>query len=195
MPMNGGVTPAPSSWTRLWRHVLGAVVLAALGLSTYAADTPFLPLTMVELGIHESSHWATIWAPRVLYVMAGSIGQVLVPLLVSWHLARRMGDPVGGALGLGWAGLSAHGVAVYIADAPYERLELVGGNIHDWAYLLGPEQFNDLGAAAGLASAVRGAGILMVCAGVVWCLWRPVRAYTADPVVEPREGGLHWSAD
>jgi hypothetical protein len=140
----------------------------------YADDAPLVPLQMVELGLHESGHWALIWAPRILYFLGGTIAQIGVPLAVGAYLALRMRDPLGGAAGLAWAGLSCHGAAVYIADAPYERLQLVGGDTHDWAWLLGPEAFGAIDAAGPLSQTVRTAGILMVAAAVAWCAVMPV---------------------
>ncbi len=35
-------------------------------------------------------------------------------------------------------------VSIYIADAPFQRLPLIGGS-HDWAYLLGPAAFGNRG--------------------------------------------------
>ncbi len=183
-----------SSWTWLWRYVAGALVIALLGLRYYADDAPIAPLQMVELGIHESSHWALIWAPRILYFMAGTIGQIGVPLAVGAYLVYRMRDPLGGAAGLAWAGLSCHGAAVYIADAPYERLELVGGNTHDWAWLLGPEAFDAIDAAGPLAQTVRTAGILMVVGAVGWCAAMPVLTYRRG-TLPVRPGAAPLGAD
>lgn len=168
-------------WRGLWRYVVGAAVIALLGLRYYAEDRPLLPLEMIELGIHESSHLVTFWAPPIVNAAAGSVGQVLVPLLVGVHLVRR-GDPLGGAAGLAWAGLSCRGAAVYIADAPFEDLPLVGGGMHDWAFILGPEGLDRMADAAALAALVRGTGAAMVVAAVVWCLAVPVLG----------AGGLRW---
>lgn len=167
------VHPSSSSWNWLWRQILGAVVLAVLGVAYFGHDAEFAPLSMIELGLHESSHWATRVGPEVPYFMAGSVGQVLIPLLIGGYLAVVMRDPLGGAMGLGWAGLSCHGVAVYVADAPYEDLPLVGGDTHDWAFLLGPETWNRLDLAAPLAHVLRVGGASAVAAGVAWCLLVP----------------------
>ena len=102
----------------------------------------------------------------------GSITQVAIPLAIAAHFAWRR-ELVSAMLCLAWAGTSARDASVYIADAPYERLELIGG-IHDWAYALGPEGFDALDRAAVLASVVHGAGLAMVVAAVAGCLARPL---------------------
>ncbi|MFN8124500.1 MAG: hypothetical protein U0237_18995 [Thermoleophilia bacterium] len=167
------MTPVPS-WKWLWRYVTGALVIAVLGVRYFADDAPLAPLQMVELGIHESGHWSLIWAPRTIYFLGGTVAQIAVPLAVGAYLALRMRDPLGGAAGLAWAGLSCHGAAVYIADAPYERLQLVGGDTHDWAWLLGPDAFDAIGSAGAVAQTVRTMGVLMVVAAVAWCAVMPV---------------------
>lgn len=179
-----------SSWKWLWRYVTGALVIALLGVRYFADDAPLVPLQMVELGIHESGHWALIWAPRTIYFLGGTIAQIGVPLAVGAHLWLRMRDPLGGAAGLAWAGLSCHGAATYIADAPYERLALVGGDTHDWAWLLGPDAFDAIGSAGAVAQAVRVAGILMVVAAVTWCAVTPVRISRRGVVPRPRVPGM-----
>lgn len=150
------------------------MVLTALGLRYYAQDAPLAIIEVILLAFHESSHWALVWAPRTAYVLAGSVGQIAIPLAIGLYLWRRQGDPLGGAVGLGWAGLSCWGAQRYIADAPHEDLPLVGGTIHDWAYLLGPEGFDRMDMAADLAYGVRLAGIAAVTAAVMVCLIVPI---------------------
>ncbi|MCC6830819.1 MAG: hypothetical protein IT200_05670 [Thermoleophilia bacterium] len=183
------MTPVPS-WKWLWRYVTGALVIGLLGLRYYADHAPLVPLQMVELGIHESGHWSLIWAPRTIYFLGGTVAQIAVPLAVGAYLALRMRDPLGGAAGLAWAGLSCHGAAVYIADAPYERLQLVGGDTHDWAWLLGPDAFDAIGSAAGIAQAVRVAGILMIVAAAAWCAAMPAVISRRGALPEPPMGRM-----
>ena len=63
-----------------------------------------------------------------------------------------------------------------------QALPLLGG-YHDWAFVLGPEGFDALGAAGGIAAVVSGAGLLMVVAAVAGCL--------AAPVLLARSGAAH----
>jgi hypothetical protein len=68
---------------------------------------------------------------------------------------------------LAWAGASAADVAVYVADAPYEALPLVGGH-HDWAFILG--RLGALDAALAIAAWIRGGGALLLLGGLAACL-------------------------
>ncbi len=156
----------------LWRDVGGAVGCALLGLIAFAGGGRVPLLGWIDLAIHESGHVATYVLPDLITAMAGSVAQVAVPLAIAGHFLwrRRLAS---GMLCLTWAGTSARDASVYIADAPYERLGLIGG-IHDWAFALGPEGFDALGRAGAVASGVHGAGLVMVVAAVAGCLARPL---------------------
>jgi hypothetical protein len=95
-------------------------------------------------------------------------------------------DRMAAGLCLAWAGSSAQQVAVYVADAPYQRLPLIGGE-HDWAFILG--RLGLLDRAEGVATAVRGLGLILVLAGMSACLWGLARAnrstLTTGPTPEP----------
>jgi len=80
---------------------------------------------------------------------------------------------------LAWAGTSAWDASVYIADAPYERLQLIGGD-HDWAFLLGPTEFNNYGIADDLAAFVEFTGAIALIAGLLVWLAVPVRSWLED---------------
>jgi hypothetical protein len=69
-------------------------------------------------------------------------------------------DRTGSGLCLGWAGTSAADAARYIADAPYERLELLGNGEHDWAFTL--YELNLMESAGTIATSVRVLGWLMI---------------------------------
>ena len=83
---------------------------------------------------------------------------------------------------LAWAGTSAHEASIYIADAPYERLELIGG-YHDWAFVLGPggPRRAWTRAGAGRRAWSTRAGIALVVIGVAGCLARPLLWGRAAP--------------
>ena len=148
-------------------------------------SVPFL--WYVDLGFHELGHMLTMWTPRLIYFAMGSVGQVAVPLGLSVYFLWMRRDRIGGGLCLAWAGTSAANVAVYVADAPYQRLPLIGG-IHDWAYILGPRHLNKLGAAHTLALGVKTFGALCVIGGFVMCCsvavtaLAAIRSGRADPI-------------
>jgi hypothetical protein len=55
---------------------------------------------------------------------------------------------------------------VYIADAPVQNLQLLGGE-HDWGTILGPQHFDVVTQADTIASVVKGVGFVVWCAAAV----------------------------
>jgi hypothetical protein len=129
----------------------------------------------VDLGFHELGHMLTYIFPDVVTAVMGSVFQVAVPLGLAVYFGWRRRDYLGAGLCLAWAGASAVDVSVYIADAPYQRLPLIGGE-HDWAYLLSPAAFGNLDGAAGIAGGVKMLGAVLILAGFAFCFRGPFQA-------------------
>ena len=92
-------------------------------------------LSLVDLGFHELGHLLTYpFSDRVTAVM-GSVTQVGVPAGLAVYFGWIRHDRIATSVCLTWAATAARDVSVYIRDAPYERLDLIGGD-HDWAFLL-----------------------------------------------------------
>jgi hypothetical protein len=153
--------------------VAGLAGCIVLGWFAFVRAEPVPVLHLVDLGVHELGHLLTYVFPDLVTAVAGSAFQVLVPvgLAVVFWLGVR--DRMAAGLCLAWAGTSAQQVAVYVADAPYQRLPLIGGE-HDWAFILG--RLGLLDRAEGVATAVRGLGVVLVLAGMTACLWGLARA-------------------
>jgi hypothetical protein len=157
----------PAGWER-WKYLLGMGLCVLFGWIAFVLRAQVPLLSLVDLGFHELGHLVTRPFPEVVMFMAGSVAQVAVPVgLAAYFLARR--DRLGGAMCLAWAATSARDVAVYIADAPFQRLELIGGE-HDWSFILG-EHWNALDKAGVVAAAVRGFGVALLFAGFCLCAW------------------------
>lgn len=147
--------------------VLGVIALLLWRVGLHHHDIQLFSLT--DLAIHETSHSAMMWSPRIWYFAAGSVGQVLVPLLIAALFAYKR-HWRGVAFCFAWAGVSAHEVAIYIADAPTQDLPLFGGDTHDWAWLLAPTRWNALGQAQHIADQVNAGGTILIGAGFVIAL-------------------------
>jgi hypothetical protein len=144
-----------------------AVVAACLALAWLGMRGARVPvLGLVDLGFHELGHLvcyvidAFLPWPEVATAAAGSVVQVAVPAGLATYFIRRS-DRLGGAFCLAWAATSAHDVARYVADAPYERLPQLGRH-HDWANVLGPDHLDALHLAGLLADAIRLGGWLLL---------------------------------
>jgi hypothetical protein len=155
-----------STWRKA-AYVVGLALCAMLGWYAFVRGTWVPLLGNADLGFHELGHLVFAWAPDRLVALMGSGTQVLVPLGLAAYFWVAHRDRLGTALMLAWAGTSAQNVSVYIADAPFQALPLLGNGEHDWAFLLE----RHLGAAAPLAHAVWALGLLLWLAGVGLCVW------------------------
>jgi len=179
-----------ATWSDTWRYVAGVGTCLLLGWFAFVREAPVPLLSLVDLGIHELGHMLTYVFPDLVTAVAGSAFQVLVPVGLAayfWLVGR---DRMASGLCLAWAGTSAQQVAVYAADAPYQRLVLLGGE-HDWAFIL--TRLGLLDRAGGLALAVRWLGLLLLMAGIGSCLWGLVRAHRDRRAPEVSSGPA-WSA-
>lgn len=184
--------------TFAWRYATGVVILAVLGWYAFVRGVRVPLLGAADFGFHELGHMLFMWAPRPVAALAGSGTQVGVPLGLAAYFLWRRRDTFAGALMLGWAGTAAQDASIYIADAPLQRLPLIGG-YHDWAYLLGPGVFDVLDGADVVAGFVWTVGLLLLIAGFALCAVGlaagPIEARRAEkerarlatlPVREPR---------
>jgi hypothetical protein len=171
---------------RPWRFVAGIVACGVLAWFSVVRDVRVPLLGLVDLGFHELGHLLTYPLPDVATASMGSIAQIAVPLGLAAYFAAFRRDVLAVGLCLAWAGTSARDAAIYVADAPYERLELIGGD-HDWAFVLGPAHLDALDAAATIASVVAIGGVLLVLAGTLACAWGLIRELPArTPAAAPR---------
>ena len=100
-------------------------------------------LHRVNLAFHEAGHVAFIPFGRFMTILGGSLGQLLMPLIVMGVFLWRQRDAFGGAVGLWWTGQNFMDLAPYINDARDLVLPLIGGGtgadrpgMHDWQNIL-----------------------------------------------------------
>ena len=163
-----------ATWSDLGRSIAGVAACLVLGWFAFVRGVRVPLLGLVDLGFHELGHLLTYWLPDVVTAAMGSITQVLVPVGLAVYFGVRR-DLLGAGLCLAWAGTSAQNASVYIADAPYQALLLLGGE-HDWAFVLGPEHLNRLRDAHVIAGFVKGTGLVLLLAGTALCAWGAVGA-------------------
>ena len=124
------------------RHVVIAAIGTLVALLVWwtcwrlLAKNPWIFLDGVNLLLHEGSHAVMRWAPMPLYIFAGSAGQVLWPLTFAGYFTWIRPDAIAKWAMIWWAGESSLGVAHYMADAIDMALPTVGGEIHDWNFLM-----------------------------------------------------------
>jgi hypothetical protein len=185
-----------------WRWVFSGIAVVVLGWSSAATGAQVPLLGGVDFGIHEFGHLVTAWAPWLVNAFAGSFLQVAAPLGLAAYFGLVRHEIWAAAPLIAWAGTSTRNVAVYIADAPYQRLELWGGDgvLHDWAQILAGTPMQH---AEQIAWWTNVAGWALIAGGLVLVVWaafserRAASAFaakrTADearhatlPVREPR---------
>jgi hypothetical protein len=119
----------------------------------------------VDLAVHEWSHILARPFGQTVEILAGSLGQCLLPLLLILLFVKQR-DYFAMAFCIGWLGLNLFDVAIYVADAEDMALPLVspGGEarIHDWNYLLSRRGW--LPRCYAIAAGLRAAGA--VCVGL-----------------------------
>lgn len=159
-------------WLRASGKYLAIIVLVLImGWFAFVQGERVPLLGYADLGFHELGHMLALVAPELVHFLAGSTTQVLVPLGLVVYFWFRRRDYAGVAFCLAWAGASAQDVSVYVADAPYQRLPLIGGGHHDWATILGPRHFDAIAAADELAAVIKWAGAVVLVAGLVVAVW------------------------
>ena len=157
-----------ATWRLHRRESLAVVVVAALLVRAFVVGEHIPLLSYVDLGFHELGHMLAIPLGTVVHFLAGSVAQIAIPAGLAAYFWHRTSDRTAAGVMLAWAATSAQNVSVYMADAPYRRLPLIGGT-HDWWFLLG--RWDSLDVASGLAAMVWFIGLLMGLAGLAVCGW------------------------
>lgn len=160
-----------NAFGRWGRYLVATVLAAVVTWFAFVAKSPVPILDLFDLGIHEVGHLLFAIAPPTVMFLAGSAVQVVVPLALAWYFGVRQGDPAGGGFCLAWAGASLWDVSVYVADAPVQLLPLIGGGIHDWAFLLGPEAWDVLHRSGEIAGFLEFSGAVLAGTGILVTGW------------------------
>jgi hypothetical protein len=138
--------------------VAGAVLwCVALGWVSFVRGGQVPILSIVDFGFHELGHLVASPLSDMANAAAGSVAQMAMPIGLAVYFAWIRTDRIATSVCLTWAATAARDVSVYIADAPHQELEIIGGE-HDWAFLLA----GHLDRAAPLAGMVRNLGGLFL---------------------------------
>jgi len=148
------------------------VVLIRLDIAEGEIGGSFLHRPL--LVFHEAGH--VIFRPlgEWMTYAGGTLGQLLMPAVMSVALLRRNRDAFGAALGAWLFGVSLLDVAPYMYDALHPQLMLLSGTTgddgdHDWIYLFA--SMGVLQRAQGIGRATHALGTLVVLASLAWGAW------------------------
>jgi hypothetical protein len=174
----GYSTQSPARW------LVGLAAIGAMWWIAFEQSERIPGLTYVNLALHQAGHMVTYSAPELTTAMAGSIAQVAIPLLIVVYFFRRS-DWVGAGVALVWAATSAAEVGLFVADAPAQKLELLGDEEHDWAFILGPEGYDAMNRSAEIASQIRDVASVAAIVGFALCVAAFVRGGKRRPQPDP----------
>ena len=159
-------------WPRvgLWAtFAVWGFVLIRMNYRTGEIGASFLRRPL--LVFHEAGH--VLFRPfgEWMTVFGGTLGQLLMPAILSFALLRHNRDAYGASFGLWLMGVSLLDVAPYAYDALHPQLMLLSGATgeeggHDWIFLL--SSMGLLGRAHGIGAFVHTLGAIGVLAGSVW---------------------------
>lgn len=157
-------------------------MLVWLGLVVWGLKFMFTPVSgeafsesfmhLVNLPFHEAGH--VLFSPfgRFVQVLGGTLGQLLIPLVVVLSFAMK-GNHFAVSVGLWWLGQSFMDCAPYVDDARAGQLMLLGGvtgseveDYHDWENILtrlGMMPYDHL-----IARIFFGCGVVIMVIALVW---------------------------
>jgi hypothetical protein len=127
--------------------------------------------------LHEMAHILTAFLPAILTASAGSLSEIFLGIMLIVTAFKTKGYFAVMICAL-WFMLACQSAGIYMADARAQRLELVslGGAIsgsdtatHDWNFVFGKLHILPLDTFIG--GTVRGIGILVGLAGLVFAAW------------------------
>lgn len=116
-----------------------------------------------NLLFHEAGHVFFGVFGTTIGILGGTLGQLFFPVASGVHLLLHR-SVAEAAAAVVWLGENLMNVALYVADARAQALPRVGGEIHDWHWLL--SRAGLLEHDAGVAQAFHALGALVVVAGV-----------------------------
>ena len=138
--------------------------LAGYGIVNISNPDRFRLLDNVNLAIHEAGHLFFSPFGEFMAFLGGTLFQLIVPLtFFGYFLYQR--DRFAAAVLLWWVAQNLWNISVYVKDAQYQVLPLVGGGEHDWAYLLG--KLGVITKEQEIGQAIFTTGVLVFCASIL----------------------------
>jgi hypothetical protein len=155
-----------------WR-VSRAPLILLLGwftLSHLALGAKWVFIDNVNLVLHEAGHVLFGWGGPSLAALGGTLGQLMWPAGFAVYFRVKQQNRFACAVCVWWLGENLIGVGRYMADAAFEELALVGGDVHDWNFLFGRWGMLSKGQEIGSATRWIG-GLVMVATLAILARW------------------------
>jgi hypothetical protein len=139
-------------------------------------------LHRVDLVFHEAGHVFFMPFGAFMAILGGTLGQLIMPVVVIVALIVTSNDTFGASVGLWWLGQSFMDCAPYIADARALQLQLVGGGtgadrpgMHDWENIL--LDLNMIQHDTKIAAVVHAFGALVMLVAFAWGAYLLLQQY------------------
>jgi hypothetical protein len=116
-----------------WQKLVVVALVPYVAWLVFAYHWHFLD--GVNLLFHEGGHVVLLPFGQTLHMWGGTIGQLFFPAACAVHFWRRGREFEAWICGI-WLAESTMYMAAYLADAKAMALPLVGGDVHDWHWIL-----------------------------------------------------------
>jgi|GEM_PF-2179906 len=148
---------SPSAW---WGYAALWLLLVLLIIPYFKDPKHFGILDYANLVIHEAGHYMVFaWFGEFIMVLGGTLFELMVPLGFTIYFLAFRRELMAGLATAFWFFENLLYIAVYMADARFMLLPLVGDpDAHDWNYLFG--KMHLLHQSVEIAGVVRGIGIM-----------------------------------
>jgi hypothetical protein len=178
--------PSPD-WKPVSPVAFAAWVVLYLFFLVYAAraDGGFLALDYVNLVAHEAGHPLFSWFGETLMILGGTLGELLVPLLIGIYFYRQR-ETAGVAFCSFWFFENFLYIGTYMADARTLALPLVGSGDHDWETLFG--QWGLLVHDRQIGGVTHELGWLGMIGSAAWLAWMYVSNRRRERQLTPAPG-------
>jgi hypothetical protein len=175
------MTPS-SNWNYYGRWA--AVLVAAIFFGQYILKpSSYTLIDFANLALHEGGHILFSFFGEFITFLGGSLWQILMPICFVL-VFRSKKQTFSAALTLFWVSNNFFNVSNYAGDARAQTLELVGGGIHDWNWML--ERLGWLERDGLVAGVLYTFGLLCYLAALLWCISVIVQEQTPT---EPSSSG------
>lgn len=128
---------------------------------------------IINLVFHEAGHILFMPFGWFITILGGTLGQLLMPMVVMIAFLWKHHNTFGASIGLWWLGQSFIDCAPYIDDALDQKLVLLGGRTgadapgnHDWNNILG--DLNMLEKHRDFANFADTTGTLLIILALIW---------------------------
>lgn len=140
------------------------VVLLIYMTILLVSGTEFIFMDYVNFLFHEAGHVVFLVFGTTIGFLGGTILQLLIPIICGLVLIKQQEDWFGGGLCGWWFGENMVNIGLYMKDAPYRVMPLIGGE-HDWVYLF--SQWQLMPHAETIGQSVISLGFIVMCGFII----------------------------